>query len=460
MSMVYLPFLLVNQVSNFPFPLILFFHFNVSPYCVLFISENKIVMVNMCSGSKSIGASANLGVKRSQVDTDDLSSHPPKISKASSCNWASAMNMLFKVNEPSSSLIPETCSTTVPTPISTKFLSAQDAQFVSPLGSPKMPGQSVSLDQQTHKTEKFSIAVFDKSCGDSGKDVRDVKAIPKILDGAQKCVSPASMAIEEESDLVQISKSIGDKMTQMAYLALEEERKMQNTLAAEVSRLKEVNENLLSRIDNRISENLQLEKLLKQERERSMLEMDTQKEKFKAEIIKCKTELVKSNVTNGKLRKKCDALKAELDEFVKRENLKQERERVMSLEKELESQKEKYRVDISEYQSQLVNSKRRAAQLLERATYLEAEFPNREAAAVSAFKTSSDYHKTMEAVFKKAYEDCRAVLKEYCPELDFMIIHDEEDCDQNSAEKDAQGKEVSIRTEDADLSNTDGPTSA
>lgn len=216
MSMVYLPFRLVNQVSNFPFPLFLFFHFNVSPYCVLFISENKIVMVNMCSGSKSIGTSAKcLGVKRSQVDTDVLSSHPPKISKASSCNWASAMNMLFKVNEPSSSLMPETCSTTVPTPISTKFLSAQDAQFVSPLGSPKMPGQSVSLDQQTHKTENFSIAVFDKFCGDSGKDVRDVKAIPKILDGARKCVSPASMAIEEESDLVQISKSIGDKMTQV-----------------------------------------------------------------------------------------------------------------------------------------------------------------------------------------------------------------------------------------------------
>lgn len=101
---------------------------------------------------------------------------------------------------------------------------------------------------------------------------------------------------------------------------------------------------------------------MKQERERSILELNTQKEKHKAEIIKCKTELVKSHVTNGRLQKKCDVLKAELDELVKRENLKQERERVVSLEKELDGQKEKYRVDITEYQSQLEKSKKRAAE--------------------------------------------------------------------------------------------------
>lgn len=214
---------------------------------------------------------------------------------------------------------------------------------------------------------------------------------------------------------------------------------MQTTLAAEVSRMKEVNENLLSRIDSRISENLELEKLLKQERERSILELNTQKEKHKAEIIKCKTELVKSHVTNGRLQKKCDALKAELDELVKRENLKQERERVMSLEKELDGQKEKYRVDITEYQSQLEKSKKRAAELLQRATYLEADIPNREAAAVLAFKTSSEYHETIKAVFIKAYEDCRAMLKEYCPQSDFMLLLDEKDSDESSAEKGAQG---------------------
>ena len=246
----------------------------------------------------------------------------------------------------------------------------------------------------------------------------------------------------------------------MAYTALEEERKMQITLAAEVSRLKEVNESLLSRLDSCISENLELEKLLKQERERSMFELNTQKEKFKDEIIKCKTELVKSNASNCKLRKTCDALKAELDEFLKRENLKQERERVMFLEKELESQKEKYRVDISEYQSQLENSKKRAFQLLERATYLEAEIPNREAAAVLAFKTSSEYHKTMEAVFTKAFQDCQAMLKEYCPELEPVLLLDDEDCDQNNAGTDAQGIEGSIRTEDGNLGNIDGPTPA
>ncbi|KAK9933738.1 hypothetical protein M0R45_020914 [Rubus argutus] len=156
-----------------------------------------------------------------------------------------------------------------------------------------------------------------KSCRDSEKDIGDVKPLTMILSGAQKCVSPALVASKEGSDIDQISKTIGDKMTQIAYLALEEERKMQTTLAAEVSRMKEVNENLLSRIDSRISENLELEKLLKQERERSLLELNTQKEKHKAEIIKCKTESVKSHVTNGRLQKKCVALKAELDELVK-----------------------------------------------------------------------------------------------------------------------------------------------
>lgn len=172
-------------------------------------------MVNMSSGGISIGIHAEcLGVKRTQSDTDDLSSHPPKISKASN-NWASTKHTLFKVNEPSSSLIPKTCSITVPTLISTKSLSAQDAQIGSLLGSPKMPGQSVSSGQQTHDIGKSSISVFQKSCRDSEKDIGDVKPLTMILSGVQKCVSPALVASKEGSDIVQISKTIGDKMTQV-----------------------------------------------------------------------------------------------------------------------------------------------------------------------------------------------------------------------------------------------------
>lgn len=36
-----------------------------------------------------------------------------------------------------------------------------------------------------------------------------------ILSGAQKCVSPALVASKEGSDIDQISKTIGDKMTQV-----------------------------------------------------------------------------------------------------------------------------------------------------------------------------------------------------------------------------------------------------
>ncbi|PRQ39135.1 hypothetical protein RchiOBHm_Chr4g0421721 [Rosa chinensis] len=78
--------------------------------------KNKIITVKMSSAGKSIGTCAMcLCVKRTQVDTDDLSRLPPKISKTYSNSWASAKDMLFKVIEPSSSLIPRTCLTTIQT---------------------------------------------------------------------------------------------------------------------------------------------------------------------------------------------------------------------------------------------------------------------------------------------------------------------------------------------------------